>query len=158
MKKKMVLFDIDYTLFNTATFKKTKLQKHTAYNEVENVLEQLLKIASLGIFSEGELEFQKSKLIKTNIQKYFLKRHTHIVEKKDAILRSLLLKYKNKKLFLVDDKLTILHKAKRIMPSVFTIWVKRGIYAKSQKPIENFTPNAIIKNLKELTSTVALSA
>lgn len=158
MKKKIVLFDIDYTLFDTDFFKKTNLRKHLVYDEVDDVLNRLSKIAKLGIFSEGELNLQKTKLLRTDIHKYFSKEHIHIVAKKDETLEGILRKYDDVMVFLVDDKLTILHQAKTIRPSLFTIWVKRGIYAKSQKPIKNFTPNAIIKNLKELIPIVALSA
>lgn len=157
MKKKIVLFDIDYTLFDTDFFKKSQLQKHSVYEEVYHVLHELSKIAKLGIFSEGRFEFQKAKLIKTNIQKYFNKKHIYILEEKETPLKGILFKYRNEILFLVDDKLPILHKAKNIMPSLFTVWVKRGKYAKSQKPIKNFVPNAIIKNLKELVPIITSS-
>lgn len=154
MKKKMALFDIDYTLFNTKVFKKSKLQKHLAYEEVYDVLNEISKIAKIGIFSEGQVEFQKNKLAKTKIEKYFQQEHLHIVEEKEKKIGKILRKYKNYVVYLIDDKLTILHKAKTIMPSIFTIWVKRGMYAKTQRPIENFVPDAIIKNLKELMSII----
>ncbi len=153
-KPKIVLFDIDYTLFNTDIFKKTNLKKHFVYNEVNNVLTELSKVAILGIFSEGNLEFQKSKLLKTGIQKHFLKEYTHIAEKKEEMLKKILQKYKDNKIFLVDDKLSILHLAKTISPSLFTTWVKRGIYAKNQKEIPGFKPDAQINNLKEVISIV----
>ncbi len=149
-KPKIVLFDIDYTLFNTGIFKKTNLKKHFVYNEVNNVLAELSKVAILGIFSEGDLEFQKNKLLKTGIQKHFLKDYTHIAEKKEEMLRKILQKYKNNKIFLVDDKLSILHLAKTISPSLFTIWVKRGIYAKNQKEIPGFKPDAAVGNLRRI--------
>lgn len=153
-KQKIVLFDIDYTLFDTDSFKKTNLQKHSVYDEVYDVLNQVSKKARLGIFSEGELEFQKEKLTKTKIKQYFKQKHTHIVEEKDTKLAEILLRYKDNRLFLVDDKLTILYKAKKLMPSIFTIWIKRGIYAKSQKPIDNFSPDATIENLKQVVTII----
>lgn len=154
-KQKIVLFDIDYTLFNTDIFKKTQLQKHSVYEEVYSVLNQLSKIAKLGIFSEGDLNLQKTKLLKTDIHKYFSKEHIHIVPKKDEIIEGILQKYKNTTVFLVDDKLTVLYRAKTLMSSIFTIWVKRGIYAKSQRPINNFTPDAIIEDLKQAVSIIS---
>jgi len=151
---KTVLFDIDYTLFNTDIFKQAQLKKHSVYSEVRNVLIQLSKIAKLGIFSEGDLNLQKTKLLKTDIHKYFSKEHIHIVPKKDEIIEKILQKYKNTTVFLVDDKLTILHQAKTIRPSLFTIWVKRGKYAKNQKPLKGFVPDAIIESLNELIPVI----
>ena len=40
------------------------------------------------------------------------------------------------------------------MPSVFTIWVKRGFYAENQKNIPGFKPDAEIKNLSEVVKIV----
>lgn len=153
-KQKLVLFDIDYTLFNTDIFKQTKLQKHSVYDEVYNVLEELSKVANLGIFSEGNINLQKTKLQQTKIHKYFAQEHIHIVEIKEENLKRVFKKYKNNKLFLVDDKLTILYIAKKISPNVFTIWVKRGIYAEKQKPIKGFKPDAQIDNLEGLLDIV----
>ena len=146
--KKVILFDIDYTLFNTDIFKQSQLRTHAVYDEVYDVLKELSKIAQLAIFSEGKINFQKNKLLKTGIQKHFLKGYTHIAEKKEEMLRRILQKYIDNRVFLVDDKLTILHLAKTISPSLFTIWVKRGIYAKNQKEIPGFKPDATVDNLK----------
>jgi len=148
--KKVILFDIDYTLFNTDIFKQSQLRTHAVYDEVYDVLKELSKIAQLAIFSEGKINFQKNKLLKTGIQKHFLKGYTHIAEKKEEMLRRILQKYIDNRVFLVDDKLTILHLAKTISPSLFTIWVKRGIYAKNQKEIPGFKPDATVDNLKRI--------
>jgi len=148
-KSKLVLFDIDYTLFDTDLFKKSGFTKHAVYSEVNDVLAVLSKEATLGIFSEGDMEFQKNKLLKTGVKKHFLKEFTHIFEKKEKILKKIIKKYKDKKIFLIDDKLSILHLAKSIYPSIFTIWVKRGIYAKNQKEIRGFRPDLEVNNLKD---------
>lgn len=153
--EKLILFDIDYTLFDTDTFKKTELTKHAVYSEVNAVLNKLLSVANLGIFSEGKIELQKTKLKKTDIEKYFKKELTHIVEKKEEELKKVLSKYKGSMLFLVDDKLTILHKAFKLLPSLKTIWVKRGRYAQEQKPIKGFSPTFTISNLEELIPIIS---
>lgn len=152
--QKIVLFDIDYTLFNTDIFKSSDLKTHSIYKEVPNVLKTLSNIAILGIFSEGKLLLQQTKLEKTKIDTFFIKEHTHIVEKKDVSIGEMLKKYKNHVLYLVDDKLTVLHQASLLMPEVVTIWIKRGIYAENQKPIENYTPRAIIYSLEEVIPLV----
>jgi len=155
-KKPIVLFDIDYTLFDTEHFKKSLLTKHRIYEEVKDVLEKLSKIALLGIFSEGDLEFQRKKLNKTAINDYFEKDHTHIVLSKLSELRRILKKYENRVIFFIDDKLSILHDAKKMLPRVVTVWVKRGIYAENQKEIPGFKPDAEVKTLKEIVKIVKL--
>lgn len=152
--QKIVLFDIDYTLFNTDIFKASDLQTHSIYEEVPGVLQKLSDIAMLGIFSEGKLLLQQTKLEKTHIDTFFIKEHMHIVEKKDVSIGDMLKKYKNHLLFLVDDKLSVLHQASLLMPEAVTIWIKRGIYAQNQKPIENYTPHAIIYSLEEVIPLV----
>lgn len=153
-KQKLILFDIDYTLFNTDVFKETQLKKHSVYNEVERTLNELSKIARLGIFSEGKIDLQKRKLQKTAIQKYFPKEQTHIVLEKGLSLKEVLNQYQNFELFLVDDKLTILGEAKNYMPSIFTIWVKRGKYAQKQKEIPGFKSDATVINLKQIIKII----
>jgi len=153
-KKPVVLFDIDYTLFDTALFKKSYLTKHKIYEEVRDVLEELSKNAVLGIFSEGDLEFQRKKLNQTEIVGYFEKDNTHIVLNKLTEVRKVLQKYVDRKIFFVDDKLSILFDAKKIFPKVFTIWVKRGWYAENQKDIPTFEPDAAVENLSEVVKIV----
>lgn len=153
-KEKIVLFDIDYTLFNTDIFKQSNLETFGVYEEVAETLINLQKFAKLGIFSEGKLYFQKSKLINTKIYKHFEREHTHIVGNKSEVILELLKKYCDDMLFLVDDKLEVLHKAKTIDPLIFTIWVKRGIYAKNQKPIPDFHPDFMTKSLEEIVKII----
>ena len=154
MKKKVVLFDIDYTLFDTDMFKETNLTTFVLYDEVVDVLEKLKETVYLGIFSEGNLDLQTTKLLKTKIHSSFVKEHIHIVVSKEEKIEEILKIYKNDTIILVDDKLTVLHKAKKLLPSLIAVWVKRGIYAKKQLPIVDFTPDAIIENLSELVSVV----
>lgn len=155
-KKPIILFDIDYTLFDTGKFKDSKLQKFNLYEEIVEVLTGLSDIADMGIFSKGEIEFQKTKLLKTGTMQFFKENHIHIFDDKDANLTSVLRKYKDFKLFLIDDKLEILHSAKKNMSQIFTIWVKRGPFAKSKRLIEGFLPDAQVENLSEVVRIVQL--
>src|SRR5476649_2664703 len=115
--KPIVLFDIDYTLFDTAHLKKSNLVEFLLYDEVKDVLQKLLPVAKLGILSEGELNWQLKKLKETQIHEVFELTHTHIVAKKFAVAETILKQYqKVEKVFLIDDKLTFLHQAKNILP------------------------------------------
>lgn len=153
--KPIVLFDIDYTLFNTHKLKESNFQSYEAYEEVKGILMRLKTVVRLGIFSKGETQFQKTKLEKIGMLKFFEENDIHIFDDKDANLMNVLEKYKDSKLILVDDKLGILRSAKKHLPQIITVWVKRGPYAQTQEPIEDFTPNATIDNLSNLFSIVS---
>lgn len=154
-REKMVLFDIDYTLFDTDIFKKSNLVTYQLYEEAVSVLYDLHTIAHIGIFSEGEEEFQKAKLVKTKIHEHFPQEHIHIVAKKGETLPDILEKYNGKKLFYVDDRLSILRKAKEIAPDIITVWIKRGPYAINQSETEAYRPDATILSLSEVVAIVA---
>ena len=153
-KKKFVLFDIDFTLFDVQAFKDSKLTEYTAYKEVMQVLDETSKFARLGIISKGETEFQKTKLEKTGMAKFFKEENIHIFEDKEANLTKIIDKYKDHRIFLVDDRLGTLHSAKKHLEQVFTIWVKRGWFAENQKEIFGFTADAEVENLSEVVRIV----
>lgn len=154
-KNKVVLFDIDYTLFDTKAFKESELKSFTVYEEVADALGEIGAFAELGIFSEGEEDFQKAKLIETAIDSHFRDTHVHIVKKKNDVFPEVLDQYKKSTLFLVDDRLEVLFKAKKHMPEMYAIWMKRGPFAEDQKPIEGFSPDATIDDLRMILPIVA---
>ena len=151
----IILFDVDNTLFNTEKLKKSELKTFELYDEVKETLEKFSKIATLGIFSQGEIAFQNKKLEVTNIKDYFAEEHKHIVEYKIEVIEDILGKYKsNAKVFFVDDWVDMLRLAKKYDPSIFTIWMKRGQYANMQKSYADFMPDAIVENLREVVPFV----
>lgn len=156
-KKRFIFFDIDYTLFDTHEYKESQLTNLTLYEEIEQMLEEIPGEYTLGILSEGQEEFQKNKLLATKIDHHFDQQHIHIVVNKVENLPRLLDEYKNESIILVDDKLPILYNAKKILPSLFCIWIKRGPYAESQRPIPGFVPDAEIDSLKNLASLLMRS-
>jgi phosphoglycolate phosphatase-like HAD superfamily hydrolase len=147
LNKPIILFDIDYTLFDTAIFKKTNFAQYSLYKEVHGVLSDLSKKIILGIFSQGEENLQNTKLKATKIDHFFQKEHIHIELQKEEKIKIIGDKYKNTYLYIADDKLTLLSLVKKEYPRVFTIWIKRGIYAENQKPLPDFTPDAVMENL-----------
>lgn len=149
-QNKIVLIDIDDTMFNTALLKETGLTKFEMYDDVYDGLEELAKVASLGIFSQGEVAFQMKKLQETNIHNYFMNEHMHIVEDKLAIMTDLLKKYSdNGKIFIIEDRLDVLQLAKNCNPQIFTIWMKRGRYADKQRNPVRYIPDASIHDLHQ---------
>lgn len=154
--KPIILFDIDYTLFDTALFKKSNLAKFSLYEEVLDTLTTLSNKFTLGIFSQGEKDFQEKKLRETKIAAFFSKEHIHIDPQKEGIIKEIMEKYKNTSLIFIDDKLPLLSLAKNHNSHAFTVWVKRGEYAENQQPLPDFTPDANIDNLSEIIPLLSM--
>jgi len=148
--KKIVLFDIDYTLFDTDEFKKSNLTVFKLYEEAESVLEELIQSCEVGIFSEGKDEFQREKLRQTLIHGRFQEKNIHIFLSKDDNIESVLQKHRGDDVFLVDDKLAVLSLAKNLDNNTFVIWVKRGPFAMNEENNQGFVPDATVSNLSEI--------
>ncbi|HLD01573.1 MAG TPA: bifunctional sugar-1-phosphate nucleotidylyltransferase/acetyltransferase [Patescibacteria group bacterium] len=154
---KVVLFDIDHTLFDTQQFKDSNLTQYGLYEEVEDVLPEIAKIAEIGIFSQGEEGLQKAKLLKTQIHERFANEHVHIVLSKKDVFHDVINRYKGKELYIVDDWIAFLSQIKLHHPSVFTIWVKRGIHAQTSEQVEGFVPDATVGDLSTLYQIISKS-
>lgn len=151
--KPIVLIDIDDTMFNTALFKESNFSQNKAYDDVIRALENLNTLAILGIFSKGEIQFQKAKLEKTDLFKFFNENNVHIFDDKNVNLRQVVAKYSNSKIFLIDDRLEVLCSAKKNVNDIFTIWMKRGRYVNQEK-ITGFAPDSQVENLMEVVKIV----
>lgn len=151
-KKKIVLFDIDHTLFDTPSFKESQLTKFSIYEEVIDVLEKLKDVAVLGVYSEGELALQTSKLLNTNITDRFIKEHIYIFDKKLEHVSEIFEKSDEKDFFLIDDRPLVLAKVKEYNPDVKTVWIRRGLY--KDEYIDGFTPDKTVVNLRDILSYI----
>src|SRR3989338_10469824 len=121
MEKLLVLFDLDYTLFDTDLFKKSGLTEYKVYPEAVKVLEMLQGKVRLGIFSEGEQVLQNEKIRKTNIGNFFNNNDINIVLNKREMISKIFEKYKDNNIFLVDDRKDMLRTAKEVDSLVTTI-------------------------------------
>jgi FMN phosphatase YigB (HAD superfamily) len=122
------------------------------YKETLETIEEISRIAKIGILSKGHDVFQKNKI---NKFRHLLEEdHIYITKDKYETLLSIIHKYNGLKLFLIDDLLDVLYSAKKIKPDIITIWVKRGIYAENKKPIPGFLPDAEVANLSEVVRIV----
>lgn len=214
-QKKIILFDIDYTLFNAQHFRESFMQllanriPHSNKNELltilqevydeekmktsffdprsflallekripylsdknllekaimnEALLEEALYKESkevlsllaknndvlLGIFSWGNIPVQKAKI--KLLDAYFHREHIHIVEfdKKNA-LPNILAKYHNWDIYLIDDYQEVLLEAKKLLPEIHTIWIKRPETEGKREIFDYFTPDSIIRSLSEI--------
>lgn len=148
MKDTLILFDIDYTLFDTQVFKDSNLVMYTLYPQVKNILENLNNKFTLGILSQGEKEFQIRKLHETGIFNLFDKDHIFITPDKHGELEGILKNLKIEKTVFIEDKLEILKKAKNLNPAMITIWVKNGPYAQNTK--DAFSPDFSVETISKL--------
>jgi len=129
------------------------------YPEVGYALGALKDMFRLGIFSQGDIKLQGAKLTQSGLKHFFDEDKIYIKKPhKLDFLSELSKKHKNDQVFLVDDKLEILYEAKKAMPFMKTIWVKRGRYANSQKPIEGFEPDAFVNDLAGVVDFVKSKA
>ncbi len=153
--KKIILLDIDDTLFNTKRFKDSNLTKYSLYKEVPDTLEKLSEHALLGILSQGETDFQLKKLHNTDIYEYFAPENIHIFTQKHLSYKNVFPLYTEKEaIYFVEDRLDQLAEAKKNTISLITVWMKRGRYVKSQEALNDFIPDFIITNLNELVPLV----
>lgn len=155
MKPTLILFDIDYTLFDTDLLKSTDLKVFRPFEEVPHVLTTLSDKCKMGILSEGELQFQTEKLQRTDILHFFDTEYIHIVDNKIERMPDILKKYTNDyQLIIVDDRLEILQKAKTEDISIYVLWVKRGTYALNQPSLDDFKADLEVTTLKNIVSFV----
>ncbi len=202
IKKTIVLFDIDYTLFDTISFVNNVYEKYSNsvdketfykileeirvnlkqalkeensiksnimkslwdqaglakdfYEETVEVLDEVSKIATVGIFSQGDESFQKEKI--KSVSRFFSEENIHVTLDKYKKLPEIIKKYQDSKLIIVDDFLSVLYSAKKLNENIHTIWVKRKAYYEphllNQEVIGNFVPDATITNLRELVPIV----
>lgn len=143
----IIFFDIDYTLFDTDTFKKSGLTHYESYPEVKLLLSTLSKKARLGIFSEGELNFQKEKLRKLGILQYFELDSVFIFENKQEHVAEIFGSMDDNT-YVVDDKKEVLNMIHEINKAIKTIWMKRGVYAQHSK--SDYIPDYEISNLTDV--------
>lgn len=131
----------------------TALLEAALYPEAEEILEQLDNDGfTLGIFSSGTNAFQKSKIV--TVARFFEEEHIHIHEMKDEKLPDIVRKYSGKQVMLVDDYIPVIEKAKQADPGMTTVWMKRGRLSEKVAPSQEFPPDYIVEDLRELLPIV----
>lgn len=149
LMKKEFKKKVEDILFNSSFFKKG------FYEEVEEALKSIKKLARIGIFSKGDRKLQWAKIEQSGFKDFFQKDIIYIgAPSKMDLVPEILEKHKNDIVYLIDDKPVIINDIKKYMPSVFTIWLKRGKYINQVKETKDFKPDATITNLSEVVKIV----
>lgn len=107
---KKIFWDID--LFKKSMYKDT------------SALIDLSKLASIGIFSKGEGEFQKNKL--SSIKNLLDDKNIYIFPDKIKEINGVFGKYTDYKVFFVDNDIDVIEKAKSLTSNVFAILIDRS--------------------------------
>ncbi len=122
------------------------------YEETVEVLEEISKMVTVGIFSKGDERFQKEKI--KSLSRFFNEDNINITLDKYKKLPEIIKKHKNDKLVIVDDILKVLHTVKTLNKDIYTVWIKREVSNKhnlfNQEQLKYFSPDVAISNLREL--------
>lgn len=128
--------------FLNAIFWDEKMFTENLYKDSKELF-NIAKVAKIGVFSEGDEKFQKEKIEK--FRQVIDDENLYVFIKKLDLLPKLINKYKNYKIYLVDDHLAVLLRAKEIDKNVFTIMINR-----SKTGIKSDTIDATIENLYQV--------
>ncbi len=111
-----------------------------------SVIRDLSRVATIGIFSKGDSDFQKQKL--TFFGELLDGENIHIYPNKINKINEILEKYKDFQIYLIDNQNDVLIKAKEIFPEVYAILIDRSNNSRVDKVIVK------IKSLNELKSII----
>lgn len=111
-----------------------------------NFLEKIQKKAVIGIFSKGQMEFQTRKL--EVFYDLIDKSHRHIFENKISKIQDVLDKYKDYKIYVIDDSQEVLNNFKKINSNVVTVFIssntgEQNSFIDFSYPIQDFLNNFI---------------
>lgn len=132
---------------------KPEYTKMHVYDEVLGVLDRLNKLGEVGILSQGEDRFQRTKLV--SFLHYLSSKHIHIHSDKRSEMNRIFKQYLQNEVYYVDDMLIMLVAAKNADENVKPIWIKRGKYALTQDSIAGFVPWATVDNLSDIIELIA---
>lgn len=110
----------------------------------ENFLKQIQEKAVIGIFSKGEINFQKKKIEK--FASFLNPEDIYIFEDKIVKINEILAKYKDYQIYIVDDDVNVLESFKQMDNLVYTILIRP-----EQTEAVNNKIDAVIDNVLQLS-------
>lgn len=119
---------------DNSLFKRKELYKNILYTDVLSALPFLSRKYALGIFSEGDLDFQYTKLIKTGIKKFFKKNYFFIFKNKSERKNIYLLPSNS---IIVDNDLFILKTVNNTRKDLSMILMNRNNIIYSSNKIKS---------------------
>jgi FMN phosphatase YigB (HAD superfamily) len=129
------------------------MYSHSLDHDTKEVLEDLTsKKIAIGLLSTGNTKHQLAKV--ESLLTYFPAQYHHIFSNKLDSLEEVLESYRAYKVYIVDDLPEVLVKAKECDSHVTTILRKTEKMNETTTQEENFSPNFIITDLKELKTII----
>ncbi len=123
------------------------------YDEVEKTIQDLSKKGiTLGILSTGETQIQKTKI--SSIQNFINEENIHIYNLKDTEIDQVFAKYKDMRIYVIDDFLDFLLLIKKKNNVVKTVWINRKNSALPNDIEDDYLPDYQIKTLDELLTII----
>lgn len=149
-KTKVTLIDLRKLFFNES------LYIESLYEDAREVFQELVMRRDIAviIFSTGEKEFQMRKV--GELQRMLKEDQIHIFADKLLRLKDILLQYQDNHIYLVDDLPTVLYEAKKIDPTILTIWINhdKQVHEKDfldpYEEVDGFKADATVANLNEI--------
>ncbi|MCL5411627.1 MAG: HAD hydrolase-like protein [Patescibacteria group bacterium] len=132
------------------TFSSEEMFTKVVYPETRSVLEKLQGKITVGVFSSGDVSFQRSKLSLSGLDKYMKEDDINIFEHKRNNISALMDKYQEAELIVVDDRAEILEGVKKVRPDALTLWVRRGKFAQKLPETKEYAPSYEIDDLTEI--------
>lgn len=126
------------------------------YEEVEEVINTLLgNEIEVGILSTGNEEHQRQKV--ATLASLLSQEHIHIFIDKIKELEHIITKYKDYRIFILDDLPEVLEAAKRVNPSVIAIQVNKQKKYDITDKHDTIKPDFSVKNLREIVPIIIKS-
>ncbi|MBI5044703.1 MAG: HAD family hydrolase [Candidatus Levybacteria bacterium] len=119
----------------------------------KELFEQLTnKNVTIGLLSTGDTKHQLAKI--DSLLTFLPSDHHHIFSNKIESLETVLEKYHEFKIYIIDDLPEVLHAVKQLNPNVITIFKKTNKVFESTNTIQNFNPDFEIDDLMEILEIV----
>lgn len=131
-------------------FSSPDLFSSSLYPDARLTVDLLNRHFHTGIFSSGDVYFQKTKLRASGIEPYFRPEHINIWERKSVNIPRLLDKYKGFNIALVDDRASIIEAARQLRSDVVGIWIERKKFKHEIPSNTEFSPHYHVKDLQSI--------
>ena len=120
------------------------------YPDARIALDSLSRHFPVGVFSSGDVYFQKIKLRASGIEPYFRPEHINILERKTINIPRIIDKYRSFNIAIVDDRASVLEAARQLRSDVVGIWVNRGKFKHEVPTQSEFSPHYQVRDLQSI--------
>lgn len=120
------------------------------YPDARLTLDLMSRHFHTGVFSSGDVFFQRMKIRGSGIEPYFRPEHINILERKSINIPKIIDKYRGFNLAIVDDRASVIEKARELRTDVVGIWIDRKKFSHEVPSRTEFSPNFEVKDLQSI--------